>query len=297
MIALGTRALPTREASLAALLETAREFGFDALVLAAKDTAPPPGPLAAARARTGVRIAALRAGCLETRTAARRPTEELGSRDEARRERAIASVREHAAFAKSIGCPRIVLEGGAVEGAALDERVKRLEGEVDRGAAPGELLEEIKLLARRDREAHLERLCRSLHAIVRPLDDLRFSLLPATRPHEILDLESMRDALADLHAPNLDVWFDAGRARAAEHLGGEPSVAILSAWAPRLAGIDLHDSSGLREHLRPGDGEVDWRMVAELVPRTALRVIDLEMGTSAATLRESRRLVESMGLA
>jgi len=296
MLSLSTRAIARRGATLADALRTGRELGFKAVSIPLAGPAPRAGAIAAAQAETGSRVASLRAGCLDGEGNGRQPTEELGSLDDGKRARALAAARDHVALAKAVGCGVVVIDGGAVEGAGLDDRVRRLEGEVDRGAEPGELLEEIRISAERTRLAHLDKLCRSLHELVRRHDGLRFALLVAARPHGIATARTLDDVLDDLKASNLSAWIDVGRAKTAERLGGPPVADLLAAFAPRLAGVDLHDARGLAEHLAPGDGEVDWRAVAENVPAGALRVLDLDGGAAPAAIVEIRRVVESLGL-
>jgi sugar phosphate isomerase/epimerase len=113
----------------------------------------------------------------------------------------------------------------------------------------------------------------------------------------LLTIAALRDVLADVRAANLGIWADVGRLRAAERLGCEGISLVLPAFAPRLLGLDLHDARGLRDHLPPGQGEVDWKLVADNVPRAAARVLDLEVGTPADVVREARAAVEKLGLA
>lgn len=296
MLSLSSRLLAQRDSTLADAVRAARTLGFSALSVARAAPAPRSGDLAAARNETAVRLASLRAGCLDPAAAGRAECDALGSRDEPRRARAVESAREHAAFAESIGCPLVVLDGGVVEGAGLDDRVRRLEGEVDRGAPPGELLEEIRLTADRGRVAHMDRLCRSLHDVVRRNGGMRFALLPATRPHGVLNARALEDVLDDLRAPNLGAWIDVGASKAGERLGGDPLLDTLGRFAPRLVGLDLHDARGLADRRLPGEGEVDWRAVAEHAPLLAVRVLDLDAGTPKDAIVEARRVLESMGL-
>jgi sugar phosphate isomerase/epimerase len=295
MLALTTRCFSPR-GSVAELCAAAAELGFRSILVANHDVAPRPGPVERAAASVGVRVCALRAGCLEARTTTRRACEELGSLDEGRRERAVRALHDHAAFAKSLHCQTVVLDGGAAEGPSIDARVQHALGVVDRGEPAAELLEEIRMLVSKNRERHLERLARSLHAVVHGHPEMVFALLPAARPHELLDASALLDVLADVKSDRLRVWFDAGASRAGERLGCEPSVRLLSQIAPRIAGLFLHDVHGLREHLPPGQGDVDWKLVKDHAPRAAIRALDLEVGSGAVAVRESARILGTLGL-
>jgi sugar phosphate isomerase/epimerase len=50
-------------------------------------------------------------------------------------------------------------------------------------------------------------------------------------------------------------------------------------WFPRLTartiGSHLHDVEGIVDHRAPGNGDVDWRYIAEGLPPTALRVFEI----------------------
>lgn len=298
MLALGHHVFGARNTTLAALLPVARQLGFQQLSLTTVDSVPRPGPFAAAQRETGVRIVAVRAGCLDARIGATRlASEDLASLDAARSARAFSALAEHAAFARSVGCPLLLLDGGRGDAPGLDERVRHLEGTVARGESCAEAAEEIRLLARKDRDLQLDRLCRLIHRLAREHAEMRWALLPATRPDELLDADSARAVLADLRLPQLGVWVDVGRQRVGERLGCEPSVHVLATLAPHLVGLDLHDAQGHRDHLVPGDGEVDWRMVSEQAPRGATRVLSLETAARREDLQRAQHVLESLELA
>lgn len=293
MIAISTRTLPPR-GSVAEICTDAAKLHFSELSIAAHDVAPRPGAFAEIATQTGVRIVNIKNGCLEARTGPRRVVEDLASLDEARRERAVRSTADHVAFAKLLQCRTVVLAGAFAEAPGIDERVRHLEGLVDRGETGGEMLEEIVILTKRNRDRHLERYCRSLHAITRSNPEIHFAMMPAARPHELLNTSAIADVFTDVKSSNLHLWFDTGRARAGERLGAEPAVLLLSSFANRIAGFDFHDARGIREHLVPGEGEVDWRVVREHVSRPALRVLDLEAGLGAAMIQNAARILDSM---
>ncbi|MFN0207086.1 MAG: sugar phosphate isomerase/epimerase family protein [Planctomycetota bacterium] len=294
MFTLSSRCFSSR-GSIAELCTTASDLGFRSIMISNHDVAPRPGNVSEAILKLGVKIDAAFAGCLEGRTGVRRASEELASLDEGRRTRAVRSIQDHAAFAKALQCQVIVISGGAAEGVGVDERVRHIEGLADRGAPTGELIEEVKLLVSRNREKHLESLCRSLHAATRGNPDMKFAILPASRPGELLDSSAVDDVFSDVKSTNLFVWFDAGASRAGELTGCEPTVTILEKCARRIIGIQLHDSRGMRQHFIPGEGTVDWKLIKEHTPRFALRVVDLDVGAGAHAVHESVRVLTALG--
>jgi sugar phosphate isomerase/epimerase len=54
------------------------------------------------------------------------------------------------------------------------------------------------------------------------------------------------------------------------------------AWFPRLSdrtiGCHLHDVDGLADHRAPGNGDVDWSYLAAGIPKSALKVFEINQG-------------------
>ncbi len=71
-------------------------------------------------------------------------------------------------------------------------------------------------------------------------------------------------------------WHDVGHAQALEHLGFFSHQEWLSRFAPRIIGTHLHDIVGIRDHLAPGLGQIDWDMVARYLPANALRTCEFQ---------------------
>ena len=258
------------------------ELRFRAIAIAPEDSTARAGNLASLRAKGPMAVVAIRAA-LDAAPASGSPPE-------------LPAAKDRVAFAAEIGCQRIVVHGGAVAIPGIEERLRHAEGVISRGDSAGELLEEIRALVAGKREAGLERVCRALHALCRANPDLSFGLLHAVKPHEYLATAALRDVLDDVRAPNLGVWADVGALRAAEHFGCEPLSLVLPNFASRLLGLDLHDALGLRAHLPPGQGVVDWKLVADNAPRGAVRILDLEVGTRPETIRAARAALEQLGL-
>lgn len=66
-------------------------------------------------------------------------------------------------------------------------------------------------------------------------------------------------------------WYDGGHVQVLHNLGFHRHEDWLAAYAGRIVGVHLHDTAGLRDHLLPGLGELDFnRILAVLPPPAAL---------------------------
>lgn len=295
MIAVSSRALQRRASTVAALCDEAHARGFRALGISDEPSVRGAGVFSAPSGSPRVKVVSLRAGCLERVAGRRADAKALGSADAGRAAAAVELALEHATLAANVQCGLLVLDGGHVEGAGLDERFRSAEGLVERGEPCGELLEEVRRLAAPRRSGHLERLCRAVHGIARSRPGLALALLPASRPDGLLTLGALQDVLAELRGLEVGVWVDVGHAKARERLGGEPLAVVLPAVAARVVGIDAHDCQRLQEHLTPGDGEVDWKLVAANLPRRAVCVLDVEASDAKALGAAARAAAQMLG--
>jgi sugar phosphate isomerase/epimerase len=66
-------------------------------------------------------------------------------------------------------------------------------------------------------------------------------------------------------------WYDCGHVQVLHNLGFHRHDDWLAAYAGRIVGVHLHDTAGLRDHLLPGLGELDFdRILAALPPAAVL---------------------------
>jgi sugar phosphate isomerase/epimerase len=66
-------------------------------------------------------------------------------------------------------------------------------------------------------------------------------------------------------------WYDGGHVQVLHNLGFHRHADWLAAYAGRIMGVHLHDTAGLRDHLLPGLGELNFdRILAVLPPSAAL---------------------------
>lgn len=90
-------------------------------------------------------------------------------------------------------------------------------------------------------------------------------------------------------------WHDVGHAQVLEHLGFCPHEEWLRRFAGRMVGVHLHDIVGLRDHLAPGAGQVDWDMVARYLPAGVVRTCECRSYNSSQELATGLGLLAKKG--
>jgi sugar phosphate isomerase/epimerase len=102
--------------------------------------------------------------------------------------------------------------------------------------------------------------------------------------HELPGYDDLAFVLQRFEGAPLGYWHDTGHAHALQMLGVCSQESWLTRYGSQLIGLHLHDAQGLKDHLPPGEGEIDWRglqpylqhdrpLVLELVPGTELSQI------------------------
>jgi sugar phosphate isomerase/epimerase len=181
-----------------------------------------PGPrsldwrsLAAAAGDLPFEFAAVRAGSgLQTESA----TRGMASAKDGERQLAREAVRAAVATARTLGCPRVVLEPGAVpmtgEIEAEDLGDPGYRWTAERAQA---------LLARRKvgRNAAVDRTCRELWGLARAFPDVEFSLTAGRSLRAVADLGGLADVFEDLKGLRLGYWHDAAVCARREQVLGE----------------------------------------------------------------------------
>ncbi len=176
-----------------------------------------------------------------------------------------------------------------------DRLLGRLRGRQDIGEGD-EALEELLVLSSRDRGRQLEALARFLSGLKKAAPGLQLALVPDPSPAGLLDLEALKLLLDDPGLAGLGLWFDTAVAEARAALAHEPPGLWLDSLARHLAGATLQDFSAGCDHLPPGEGQVDWRLVAEYLPRRSVRVLALAPSYPGETALEARRCLQGFGI-
>lgn len=278
MIGLSTSCFGTRFETVREQVEAARGLGFDRIEIGISDAPPRWTGLGTALAEFGVKAPVVRAGCREMPRGPSRPVEEIASLDEGKRQDAIRSILEDVRIAKEGACGTLALSGGFVDAAGIPERIRTLCAHLRQGQDKGvqELKEEIRLATEPSRLRHLDRLCRSLFEIARRAPGLQLAIETPRDPHFLPSPAEMVQILEDLPSLKLAYYHDVGAAAFLEILQGIPHGRWLESFAPRIGGMRLHDLVGLDRRSPPGIGQVDWKLVAGYLPRSAPRFLDID---------------------
>lgn len=82
--------------------------------------------------------------------------------------------------------------------------------------------------------------------------------------------------LAESDPAVVGFWYDCGHVQVLHNLGLHRHEDWLAAYGERIVGVHLHDTAGLRDHLLPGLGELDFARIAAALPRAAVLTCELD---------------------
>lgn len=229
------------------------------------------------RRETGIQVRSLMSGCLDPRSEHMAGTK-LGSASEDLRERALLSLRRHIKLAQRYQCPVVIVRGCDVEDRDLSGEVDKLRARVVREgrgeevqAAARELVQRVQKRGHRQ----VEHLCRSLHQLLVEFPETRIAIEPGENFLDLLNFQSVGWVLDDLARHGLAYWHDTGRTHLRERAGLPAQGEWLDAYADRMVGVHLQDAVEGQAEMPPGTGEVDFKLVAEFLPKSAERVVEI----------------------
>jgi len=248
---------------------------------------------------TGIRVDSVVVGALKPRSEEMSGSK-LGSNDSEARELALNSTRRHVRLAQQLGAPVVVVRGCAVEDPKLAQEAAGLERELvdvhedDREALQQRVREFVAKVQRKG-QRQLEHLCRSLHTIRQEFPETRLAVEPGVRFNDLLNFEAIQWTLDDLAAQNVGYWHDTGRIHQRGLAGLPDQGDWLDSFASRMLGCHLQDAVGEEAELPPGQGEVDFRLVSEYVPREAAHVVEVNPRHGRAEVLASVQFLVDLG--
>ena len=224
----------------------------------------------------------------------------LCSLDEAERREAVGFVRDTIEQAARHGARAIVLHMGHVP---VDNETQRLlhdlwhEGKTDTREYI-DVQRRIPEMRARTAPQHLEKALETVRELEGPARDAGVLLGIETRHnlHEIPNVEEMDIMLAAADPAVVGYWHDTGHAAMHERFGFTTQEEWLRRHGSRMIGIHLHDMNHERDHQCPGDGRLDWKLVARYVPDSALRVCEIGEWNPRQSLKTCPGFLANAGL-
>lgn len=90
-----------------------------------------------------------------------------------------------------------------------------------------------------------------------------------------------------LEIPGLFFWFDTGHAHVIEKLWSIKASEYLKRYSSKLIGMHLHDCLGMRDHLAPGTGEIDFGFLKPYARPGIIKVIEAHQPATKEELKQS----------
>lgn len=135
----------------------------------------------------------------------------------------------------------------------------------------------------------------ALDAARRSLDELaayaaprgvRLGIESRVQHWQIPTLEELGLLLEEHDPAAVGFWYDAGHVQVLQDLGFHRHRDWLERHASRIVGVHVHDVIGLRDHLLPGQGEIDFDEIAAFLPPDAALTCELDWYFSDEEIRQ-----------
>jgi sugar phosphate isomerase/epimerase len=230
---------------------------------------------------SGARLSSIHAPAPRVDVSGRHNSElNLASLDEDERTLAIEHTKVSIDHAAESGARFVVVHLGGI-GNAMFESERKQRRLFDSGTREGPEVEALRreTLERRGQTAppYLDRARETLEELVAHARErgVAIGLENRLHHHEIPLAEEALVLLADQPPELAGYWHDVGHAEVQARLGYIDKLEWLETLSARTIGAHLHDVDGIGDHRAPGRGDVEWEYIAKGLPKTALRVFEI----------------------
>ena len=225
----------------------------------------------------------------------------LASTDPDQTQFALAETMRTIDFAADAGVRYVVVHLGGVGDDRCDEEraVRRL---FESGQTEGVEWDEARRVLSETRAAraaeHLDVAKASLESLVEHAsrNDIAIGIESRLNYHEIPHPNEAAELLAPYTNAEAGFWWDVGHTEVQSRLG----MIELQSWFPaigdRIIGSHLHDVRGILDHRGPGNGTLDWTMVASHLPADAVRVMEIDQHEDESSVARAREFVGHYGI-
>lgn len=220
---------------------------------------------------------------------------DISDPDPHRRARAIAALQNTIVWATRLGVRVVVLHLGRV---GVDSRWENaLRARYLQQGISEELLTHVLALRATQQPIHWEAVREALDTII-PFAQQHDVKLGLENGEWVFNMPTLPELgqILDIYPDTVGYWVDTGHATILERLGLTRLEEWLTLAPSRLLGLHYHDVNGLRDHLIPGRGTIDWNAIAPLIPAHALPTAELDWYYSADEIREGVEVLRKIGV-
>jgi sugar phosphate isomerase/epimerase len=204
-------------------------------------------------------------------------------------------------FAAEAGLGYVVVHLGGVGDDRCDEEraVRRL---YEQGAAGGRAWDEARRALAATRAAaaseHMDVARSSLAALVDhgSRRGVVIGVESRLNYHEIPHPDETAALLAPYTNAEAGFWYDVGHCEVQSRLGMIDHASWFAAVGDRIIGSHLHDVRGIIDHRGPGNGTLDWAMVAAHLPARVVRTLEIDQHEPDEVVAGAREFVSRHGI-
>lgn len=155
-------------------------------------------------------------------------------------------------------------------------------------------LAEFKQLKRK----HVDTLLWSLDRLIRVAEkqNVLLGLENRYHYHELPAPDDFEIFFSEFKGGPIGYWHDTGHAHANEVLTIFRHEDLLKTYSDSLIGMHLHDALGLKDHIAPGIGEIDFEKIKSYIQEDTLLVIELKLGTPDSEISQGIRFLHEKGI-
>jgi sugar phosphate isomerase/epimerase len=224
----------------------------------------------------------------------------LSSLDMSERMEAVSFTKRTIDLAANVSARAIVLHMGEVPiDLSLQERLYRLR---DGGYNQTEEYRQVKESLVQQRlslaRPYVDAARKSLQELSRYSRQKGIMLGLETRFHfsEIPNMDEMAGPLDKVSERLAGYWHDVGHAEVQQQLGFSFHEEWLSRFKDRMVGIHLHDVRGISDHHAPGNGNMNWEMIAKHLPQGIVRVCEIGEWSDEGQMQGVVKFLQKKGI-
>jgi sugar phosphate isomerase/epimerase len=273
-------------------------MGFRKMELGLVDAPPVLNGFEDARRETGMEVTSLVSGCL-TPKGEKTAGFQLSSCKDDVREQALNSVRRHIVLAQRLGAKCVTIRGSSINDSKSQQEAEQITSRVAREGPSDATREAVRGFVQRMQKRAAkpaEYFCRSLHKLLSEYPQMKLAVEPGFAIDDLLSLPVMGWIMDDLAPKGLGYWHDMGRVQWRSRCGLPGQGEWLDRFARHMVGIHLQDAGEDEIEMPPGRGEIDFKLIADFLPKSAVRVLEIDPRHGRAEILNSVQFLHSLGI-